>query len=80
MPSTEPASLSTTQALIQPNAKRRYVVTRADLPLSCPMPDMLVWNSHPRVYLPIEGDGGEASCSYCGAHYILSDEAGVDTH
>ena len=26
----------------------------ADLPLSCPMPGMYLWNSHPRVYLPIE--------------------------
>ena len=42
---------------ITPNAQNRYEVTRADLPLSCPMPGMSLWNSHPRVYLPIEASG-----------------------
>jgi len=61
------------QRLIQPNAESHYRVTRADLPLSCPMPGMLQWNSHPRVYLPVESDG-EASCPYCGAVYTLDRE------
>jgi uncharacterized Zn-finger protein len=39
--------------LIQPNAQHHYEVTVADLPLACPMPGMHLWNSHPRVYLPI---------------------------
>ena len=57
---------------IPANAQNRYEVTRADLPLSCPMPGMSLWNSHPRVYLPIE-DTGEERCPYCGAVYILKD-------
>lgn len=56
--------------LVEPNAENRYRVTRADLPLSCPMPGMYLWNSHPRVYLPIAGPG-EAMCPYCGATYVL---------
>lgn len=57
---------------VQPaNAQRRYEVTHADLPLSCPLPDMVLWNSHPRVYLPIEDDGGESTCPYCGALFVL---------
>ena len=44
----------TTKPLIQPNAQNQYEVTTEDLPLSCPMPQMYLWNSHPRVYLPIE--------------------------
>jgi uncharacterized Zn-finger protein len=32
-----------------------------------------VWNSHPKVYLSIVEDGGESTCAYCGAHYVLSD-------
>lgn len=52
------------------NAQTEYVVSEADLPLSCPMPDMLLWNSHPRVYVPVEVTG-EAKCPYCGAHYRL---------
>ena len=42
----------------------------ADLPLSCPMPEMVLWNSHPRVYLPIE-QTGSAKCPYCGTEYTL---------
>ena len=38
--------------LTEPNAAKTYTVKRADLPLSCPTPDMSLWNSHPRVYLP----------------------------
>jgi uncharacterized Zn-finger protein len=59
------------QALIPANAEHSYVVTPADLPLSCPMPGMLLWNSHPRVYLAIEPSGW-AKCGYCGAEYSLA--------
>jgi uncharacterized Zn-finger protein len=58
------------EALIQPNAENRYEVDSSDLPLSCPMPGMYLWNSHPRVYLPIEATGS-AKCPYCGAVYVL---------
>lgn len=57
---------------ITPNAENRYEVSRADIPLSCPMPGMSLWNSHPKVYLPIE-DTGRAKCPYCGAEFILTD-------
>jgi len=56
--------------LIQPNAQNQYKVRMADLPLSCPMPGMHLWNSHPRVYLPIEKTGW-AKCPYCSAEYTL---------
>jgi uncharacterized Zn-finger protein len=56
----------------QANAQNRYEVTRKDLPLHCPMKDMVLWNSHPRVYLPIE-ESGEERCPYCGAVYVLKD-------
>ena len=55
------------------NAQTTYEVRRADLPLSCPMPSMALWNSHPRVYLPIETNGGTARCPYCSALYVLVD-------
>lgn len=54
------------------NARQRYVVGRADLPLSCPLPAMALWNSHPRVYLPIEAER-EVQCPYCGAHFVLEE-------
>ena len=54
------------------NTQKRVEVSRADLPISCPLPNQKLWNAHPRVYLPLE-DGGEASCPYCGTHYVLID-------
>jgi uncharacterized Zn-finger protein len=60
-------------SLIEPNAENKYEVTRADLPLHCPMDGMHLWNSHPRVYLPIEATG-KAKCPYCGADYTLVDK------
>jgi len=56
--------------LVEPSAENRYEVTRKDLPLSCPMPGMSLWNSHPKVYLAIEKTG-IAKCPYCGADYSL---------
>lgn len=58
--------------LIPANAQHRYQVRQRDLPLSCPMPGMYLWNSHPKVFLPVE-ETGEAKCPYCGAQYLLSD-------
>ncbi|MGD9584791.1 MAG: zinc-finger domain-containing protein [Lysobacterales bacterium] len=54
------------------NTERQYQVGRADLPLSCPTAAMALWNSHPRVYLPIESSGS-AKCPYCGAQFTLAD-------
>lgn len=56
------------------NTEKQYTVTRKDLPLSCPTASMAVWNSHPRVYLPIETTGRE-QCPYCGAIFVLDDHA-----
>ena len=61
------------ETLIPANAKSRYQVGPGDLPLSCPMPGMSLWNSHPKIYLPIEDEGGKAKCPYCGADYVLED-------
>lgn len=60
----------TGRRLIPANAEHRYTVGLADLPLACPMPEMHLWNSHPRVYLAIEPSGW-AKCPYCGAEYTL---------
>ena len=60
----------TSKPSLPANAQQHYLVTAADLPLSCPMPQMSLWNSHPREYLPIE-ETGSAKCAYCGAEYTL---------
>ena len=49
-------------------------VTAKDLPLHCPLPSQKLWNTHPRVYLPIEATG-EARCPYCGTLYKLTGAA-----
>lgn len=53
-----------------PNDRQHYDISRRDLPLHCPLPDMSLWNSHPRVYLPIE-ETGKAKCPYCGTEFTL---------
>jgi len=65
-----PQAPSAPANLIPANAENRYQVTHTDLPLSCPMPGMSLWNSHPRVYLAIEATGS-VKCPYCGAQYVL---------
>lgn len=45
-------------------------ITADDLPLHCPTPSVMLWNAHPRVFLPIE-ETGEARCPYCGTVYKL---------
>ena len=52
------------------NRERLIEVTAADLPLHCPMPSMVLWNAHPRVFLPVEKTG-EALCPYCGTKYVF---------
>jgi len=61
------------------NKTREIEVTADDLPLHCPTPAMLLWNSHPRVFLPIEATG-EALCPYCGTHYTLKGGAVAGLH
>lgn len=52
------------------NKQKQVEISAADLPLHCPLPSQALWNSHPRVFLPI-GDDGAALCPYCGTHYVL---------
>ncbi len=54
----------------QPNDRQHYEISRQDLPLHCPLPGMSLWDSHPRVYLPIE-ETGTAKCPYCGTEFTL---------
>ncbi len=49
---------------------RMVEIAAADLPLHCPLPSQQLWNTHPRVFLPI-GKTGEALCPYCGTRYLL---------
>jgi uncharacterized Zn-finger protein len=70
VPNPHTAEQSASRKFIEPNAENYYEITRADLPLHCPLDGMSLWNSHPRVYLSIES-GSKAKCPYCGAEYTL---------
>jgi uncharacterized Zn-finger protein len=67
-----------TTVLKKANTEQHYTVTQASLPLSCPTDEMRVWDSHPKVFLPlgkeIEGElVTQTDCPYCGATYSLAD-------
>jgi len=42
------------------------------LPLHCPLPEINLWNQHPKVYLPIDASE-KMKCPYCGTEYVLTD-------
>ncbi len=54
----------------QPNSETVIEVTQEDLPLHCPLDRMRLWDSHPRVFLPIQETGKE-QCPYCGTIFKL---------
>jgi uncharacterized Zn-finger protein len=58
---------------IPASTEKNYVVHRDQLPLSCPTADMVLWNAHPKVYLPIEKTGTEV-CPYCSARFTLQND------
>jgi len=60
------------EQLATANTQNVYQVSRTNLPLSCPTLEQKLWNSHPRVYLPIE-ETGQVICPYCSAQYVLID-------
>ncbi len=56
----------------QENTKKHIEIHESDLPLSCPMPSMQSWNSHPRVFLEIEKEPDyQITCPYCSTKYKL---------
>lgn len=52
------------------NAQTFVEVTADQLPISCPLPDSPLWNSHPKVFIPLD-DSPEAKCNYCGTVFRL---------
>jgi uncharacterized Zn-finger protein len=51
------------------NTERQYRVTPRELPASCPMPGMALWNAHPKVFLAFTDN--KAVCPYCDAVFLL---------
>jgi len=67
------SSEETSEQLLTPNTSNRYELKESDLPAHCPMAGTSLWDSHPRVYLPIKENGGKAKCPYCSAEYSLKE-------
>ena len=44
-----------------------------ELPAYCPTEEMGLWNSHPRVYIPLD-EKKEANCPYCGTLFKLVED------
>ncbi|PCI39280.1 MAG: hypothetical protein COB50_01300 [Thiotrichales bacterium] len=56
-------------------SNQTQVIDSHDLPLSCPLPEMELWDSHPRVFLPIEESADQKiACPYCGTKYELKQD------
>ena len=53
--------------------KNEIELNATDLPLHCPQTGAPLWARHPRVYLDV-AKTGEASCPYCGTHYVFKGE------
>ncbi|MBL1142243.1 MAG: zinc-finger domain-containing protein [Proteobacteria bacterium] len=49
-----------------------FHIKKEQLPLHCPLPEMSLWNQHPKVFLPIE-ESGKSKCPYCGTEFILEE-------
>ena len=64
-----PNTAADQQAYSTPNSKTAVEVKSGDLPIHCPTEGTSLWNSHPRVYIPVEENGGEAKCPYCGTMF-----------
>ncbi len=60
-----------------PNDTPSVSISQEDIPLHCPLERMRLWDSHPRVYLPLD-ENGEAMCPYCGTQFVLSDSDQAD--
>jgi uncharacterized Zn-finger protein len=59
---------------------QRFIeVTAHDLPLTCPMPNVSLWNAHPKVSISLK-NGGEALCPYCGTLYKFKGELPKSHH
>jgi len=63
-----PSSFKTPNQAAQQNIRPKH------LPLHCPLPGTSLWNSHPRIFLPIEDmPDRKIRCPYCGTLYTLLD-------
>jgi uncharacterized Zn-finger protein len=59
--------------------KQPIDITVENLPLTCPMSQVSLWDAHPKVTLAFD-EHNLASCPYCGARYKLTGELPKGQH
>ncbi len=59
-------------AEVSTSTESTFRIKSDQLPLHCPLPEMSLWNQHPKVYIPLDKNGS-GKCPYCGTDYILED-------
>lgn len=59
-------------AEVSTSTESTFRIKSDQLPLHCPLPEMSLWNQHPKVYIPLDKNG-RGKCPYCGTEYILED-------
>ena len=52
-----PNTAANQKSYSQPNTKTAIEVKSSDLPVHCPIEGTSLWNSHPRVYIPVTENG-----------------------
>lgn len=55
------------------SAAESVKLKQSELPAYCPTEEMGLWNTHPRVYIPLD-EKKDANCPYCGTRFILVEE------
>ena len=63
-----PDTAADQKSFTTPNAKTAVEVKTGDLPIHCPVEGSSLWNSHPRVYIPVAENGGEVQVSLLRHH------------
>lgn len=58
---------------------KEFEVSVKDLPLHCPTKEVVLWASHPRVFLDI-AKTGHVACPYCGTKFKLKEGEVVSHH
>ena len=52
------------------DTRKRLVVSKSKLPITCPVPGEETWCMHPTVTIPLD-QTDEYTCPYCGRLFVL---------
>ncbi|MDG2348005.1 MAG: zinc-finger domain-containing protein [Gammaproteobacteria bacterium] len=52
------------------DTRKKLVVSKSELPVTCPLPGEEMWCMHPKVTIPLD-QADKYNCPYCGRLFIL---------